>query len=83
MTNGGYPTQALIRFADQVQRQVRKHELPFGNFNRMTILSCNIRPVAKCQKQAHPDAPISSANASPDNPVVRLYDQRNKPARRW
>jgi hypothetical protein len=38
-------------------------------------------PSQKCQKQAHPDPPISSANASPDNPVVRLYDQRNKPAR--
>src|SRR5712671_4037648 len=42
----------------------------------MAILSCNIRPVAKCQKQAHPDPPISSANASPDSPVVHLYDQK-------
>jgi hypothetical protein len=49
MTNGGYPTQALIRFADQVQRQVREHEPPFGNLNRMTdsALQADIRAVAK------------------------------------
>jgi len=49
MTNGGYPTQALIRFADQVQRQAREHELPLGNFNRMTdlVLQADIRAIAK------------------------------------
>lgn len=34
MTNGGCPTQALIRF----NVRFGEHELPFGNFNRMTDL---------------------------------------------
>src|SRR3982074_1662167 len=79
MTNGDYPTQALIRF-----------NVSFASTNRPSATSIGWRsclatfgPSQKCQKQAHPNPPISSANASPDNPVVRLYDQRNKLARLW